>query len=147
MKEKIRLLIFGIIIAVICYFLFSTNVYKDFITKITPTNYVANEILYTDYVDENFKYNLTLYTNVEKNEYLNVDNNIIHLVSLYTPNLVKCNIVKNNTFSTKTLQESLKIQSERFAILSDNNGYILQVYTFPYDIESITNDLIKIAKG
>lgn len=146
MKEKIRLIIFAIIVCIVAYFISRHSIVSNFIKSIEPTDYVAQEILYKDLTINNSKYTLNIYTNISSDDFAyNDEGQLIQSITSYAPNKIKTMVKQNNNLEAQQLISDLKLKTDRFAVLLDNNGYILSVYSYPYNKQIVLSNLTNIA--
>ena len=151
MKEKINLLIFAIIVGLIAWFISSQSFITTLISKFEPEDLVSQQILYTELVSKNKPYTLNIYTDVTKEDFpYSTENQLIKTVVNYAPDLITTVSKSNNNSEAQQFKTDLKIKSDKFAILFDKNGYVLSVYSYPYDTKLILSNLtnlLNLTKG
>lgn len=146
MKEKIRLLIFAIIVGVIAYFISSQSFVSSLIAKIEPEDLVSQQILYKDIVSQDKPYTLNIYSNVSEEDFPYSDENqLIKTVANYTPELITTVVRPNKSYEAQELMTDFKLKNNNFAILLDKNGYVLSVYSYPYDTKLILSNLTNLS--
>ena len=146
MKEKIRLLIFAIIVGVIAYFISSQSFVYSLIAKIAPEDLVSQQILYKDIVSQDKPYTLNIYSNVSEEDFPYSDENqLIKTVANYTPELIATVVRPNKSYEAQELMTDFKLKNNNFAILLDRNGYALSVYSYPYDTKLILSNLTNLS--
>ena len=146
MKEKIRLLIFAIIVGVIAYFISSQSFVSSLIAKIEPEDLVSQQILYKDIVSQDKPYTLNIYSNVSEEDFPYSDENqLIKTVANYTPELIATVVRPNKSYEAQELMTDFKLKNNNFAILLDRNGDVLSVYSYPYDTKLILSNLTNLS--
>ena len=146
MKEKIKLIIFAIVVFIIAFFISKHSIVTNFLQSLEPTDYVAQEILYKNATINNSKYTLNIYTNISSEDFAyNDEGNLVKSVTNYAPNKIKTNIKQNNNLEAQQLISDLKLKTDRFAVLLDEKGYVLSVYSYPYDKQVVLSNLTNIA--
>ena len=146
MKEKIRLLIFAIIVGIIAYFISSQSFVSTLIAKIEPEDLVSQQILYKDLVSQDKPYTLNIYSNISEQDFLYSDENqLIKTVANYTPELIATVVRPNKSYEVQELMTDFKLKNNNFAILLDRNGYVLSIYSYPYDTKLILSNLTNLS--
>lgn len=146
MKEKIRLLIFAIIVGIIAYFISSQSFVSTLIAKIEPEDLVSQQILYKDLVSQDKPYTLNIYSNISEQDFLYSDENqLIKTVANYTPELIATVVRPNKSYEAQELMTDFKLKNNNFAILLDRNGYVLSIYSYPYDTKLILSNLTNLS--